>query len=379
MTATGKVSVIVPIYNAMPYLEECLKSLENQTYQNLEFVLIDDGSTDESSLPAKEFAKKHANAVYIHKANGGVSAARNDGMEAASGQYVAFVDADDYLEKDYVSKLMEKMQPKGLAGCAYTRIRHQEMNKNHANNRNQKKDVKRDKDLDRKSAKKDAVPLNRLSRDCLIEKVLCDNRIGGYLWNKLFDLSLIKEKGILFDKELSIGEDMLFIVTYLQYIKEGEILSEALYFYRENQASALKKMETTRQFDKKKLCTLKAVKKIEEISLFQYAVSKEKEKELKQQEKTSDMVRKAVFYRIARTSMWVLFQMTSCSYYEKELVKTLADNLRRTRTVYLKSQYAKGLEKFVAVVFCICPHLLVKVLGGLYKSPLRKISKKYLN
>lgn len=91
-----KVSIIVPVYNVKLYVEECLESLINQTYKNIEIILIDDGSTDGSGAICDNYSYKDERVIVIHKANGGLSSARNAGIEAASGKYLIFVDSDDY-------------------------------------------------------------------------------------------------------------------------------------------------------------------------------------------------------------------------------------------------------------------------------------------
>ncbi|WP_296878365.1 glycosyltransferase [Thomasclavelia sp.] len=102
-----KISVIVPIYNAEKYLFTCLNSIVNQSYSNLEIILIDDGSIDNSLNICNEFAAKDKRIKVIHKDNQGVSAARNDGIEYSSGYYIAFVDSDDYLELDMYERMMK--------------------------------------------------------------------------------------------------------------------------------------------------------------------------------------------------------------------------------------------------------------------------------
>lgn len=94
------VSVIVPVYNVEQYLPRCLESILSQTYENLEVILVDDGSTDLSSKVCDDYAQKDSRIRVIHKANGGLSSARNAGIEAARGKYLAFVDSDDWIEKD---------------------------------------------------------------------------------------------------------------------------------------------------------------------------------------------------------------------------------------------------------------------------------------
>ena len=105
-----KVSVIVSVYNTQKYLRECLDSLVNQTYKNIEIVIIDDGSTDASLEICKKYQEKYGQIVLFHKKNGGVSDTRNYGIKYATGQYVSFVDSDDYLEKDAINKLVKLLK-----------------------------------------------------------------------------------------------------------------------------------------------------------------------------------------------------------------------------------------------------------------------------
>ena len=102
------VSIVVPIYNVKDYLSVCLDSIKNQTYNNIEVLLIDDGSTDGSDIVARQYTEEDNRFTYIHQANAGLSGARNTGKTAARGEYIAFIDSDDWLECDYISKLVEQ-------------------------------------------------------------------------------------------------------------------------------------------------------------------------------------------------------------------------------------------------------------------------------
>jgi len=102
-----KISVIVPIYNAEPYLQKCLNSIEAQSHSNLEIILIDDGSTDKCPQICDEYAVKDSRIKVIHKKNGGVASARNAGLKIATGEYIAFVDSDDWIEPTMYSDLLD--------------------------------------------------------------------------------------------------------------------------------------------------------------------------------------------------------------------------------------------------------------------------------
>lgn len=116
------VSIIIPIYNAEKYLSECIKTVLDQTYTNIEVLLIDDGSTDNSFEICKEFERGDKRVHVIHQKNAGVSSARNTGIENAQGRYIAFVDSDDIVYHRYIQTLVNDLGHSILAMCAYEKI-----------------------------------------------------------------------------------------------------------------------------------------------------------------------------------------------------------------------------------------------------------------
>lgn len=115
------ISVIVPVYNVEPYLERCIESIVDQTYQNWQMILVDDGSMDQSGSICDRYAGKDDRIQVIHKTNGGLSDARNCGIEKADGQYIAFVDSDDFVQKDFLKVQYENLARAGadMAICSY--------------------------------------------------------------------------------------------------------------------------------------------------------------------------------------------------------------------------------------------------------------------
>lgn len=104
------ISVIVPVYNVAKYLKRCIESIINQTYSNTEIILVDDGSTDESGDICEMYANNHANIISIHKSNGGLSSARNEGIRKSSGKYICFVDSDDYISPVMIERLYNNIK-----------------------------------------------------------------------------------------------------------------------------------------------------------------------------------------------------------------------------------------------------------------------------
>ena len=124
MTALPLISVIVPVYNVASYLSDCIDSLLRQRYTNLEIILIDDGSTDESPEICDDYARRDERIRVIHKSNGGLSDARNSGIAAAHGELVGFVDSDDWIDDEMYAQLWQAMSANGadIAGCAVTAV-----------------------------------------------------------------------------------------------------------------------------------------------------------------------------------------------------------------------------------------------------------------
>ena len=108
------VSIVVPVYNVEEYLRECIDSICTQTYENIEIILVDDGSTDTSPEICDTYQKIDSRIRAFHKNNGGLSDARNYGLNVATGEYIAFVDSDDYIDESFVKKLLQAAEEKGL-------------------------------------------------------------------------------------------------------------------------------------------------------------------------------------------------------------------------------------------------------------------------
>ena len=118
------ISVIVPVYNVERYLRQCIESITNQSYKNLQIILIDDGSKDNSGKICDEYAEKDKRVEVIHKENTGVSAARNTGLDNAKGEWITFVDADDWVEKNFCEILIKKAteNESDCIACGYNKV-----------------------------------------------------------------------------------------------------------------------------------------------------------------------------------------------------------------------------------------------------------------
>lgn len=209
-----KVSVIVPIYNVEKYLGKCIESIIEQTYSNLEIILVDDGSPDNSGAICDEYAKKDKRIKVIHKSNGGVSAARNSGIDAATGEYICFVDGDDYVMNDYVEYLL-KLTVENNTDISLTT----EMFGNF-----QSEQVHNDK-------------IQILNSEETTIGILCYKiPIGVYC--KIFKREFLNNNKIRFLTELFIGEGFNFNTTAFQHATNVAIGHRRIYYYRRDNSTS---------------------------------------------------------------------------------------------------------------------------------------------
>ena len=204
------VSVIVPAYNMEKYLGRCLDSLLAQSYKDLEILVIDDGSFDRTLEIAGEYAKRDNRIAVVHKENGGVSSARNLGLERASGEYTFFFDPDDLIESDSIEVLVKAMESGAdLVSCQYSRWND---------------DGVRLEDYDFITGNMSFASDDELIRFILDE--LLDYHVGYEVWNKLYRTEIIREKSIRFSEKCRIGEDLAFNIKYLMNVVKVENIPE---------------------------------------------------------------------------------------------------------------------------------------------------------
>lgn len=213
------ISIIVPVYNAQNYLPRCVQSLLAQTFSQIEIILIDDGSTDSSLDICRQLASTDPRITVYHQANMGVSAARNQGLLLASGDFIMFVDSDDYVDSTICQTLIEALEsnPSALtAFCGYHFV--------HSKNSIVTKTEQIIPKIANISSHKDFAK-NYGS--------LLNNKIFLSLWAKLFSFTIIKENNIRFDSNIHIGEDLMFLQAYYCALPSLEtvIVNKALYYY----------------------------------------------------------------------------------------------------------------------------------------------------
>lgn len=210
------ISIIVPVYNAEEYIKKCLDSIVNQTYKDLEIILVDDGSPDSSGAICDEYAKNDSRIKVIHKENGGLSSARNAGLNVASGEYITFIDSDDYIEEDTISSVVDAILQKQVE---IVLIREKQVNQNGETTK-----IVGD------------TPTNTTfykEKEFLVELVL-GKQINGAC-DKFYKRECIKD--LRFEEGRHHGEDMLFNVCYLSCVKNVGYVDSIKYSYVANENS----------------------------------------------------------------------------------------------------------------------------------------------
>lgn len=205
------ISLIIPVYNVEKYLARCLDSVINQTFKDLEIICIDDGSTDNSSDILQNYALKDERIVVIRQANAGLSAVRNVGISRAKGEYICFIDSDDWIDFDFCEKLYNSAEKHSadIAVAGIIRV----------NGRRKKYFLRFEKET--------------VSRNLQEKFELCDVPERSYVWNKLYRLDKLRESRLKF-LEGRVFEDIIFTPQVLYSLDRLVTVPGTFYYYRKN-------------------------------------------------------------------------------------------------------------------------------------------------
>ena len=206
------VSIIVPIYNAEKYLARCIESLTKQTYENIEIILINDGSKDNSLAICNEYKAKDKRIVVIDQENSGVGKTRNKGIDVSKGKYIVFVDSDDFANTNLIEVLVNEAK-KNNADYVLGSISL----------------LKDDSSIGTASLDNNICNVKEYIENVLVKRTI--NYVCGAPYAKLFSSDIIKKNNIRFNDKLTYAEDFLFNITYLQFASKIATTSEVLYNY----------------------------------------------------------------------------------------------------------------------------------------------------
>ncbi|WP_028611936.1 glycosyltransferase [Paenibacillus harenae] len=228
-----KISVIVPVYNAEPYIGECLQSLLAQTLQDCEFICVNDGSTDRSASIIEQFRQMDSRVILINQSNQGVSVARNTGLEDAAGEYVGFVDADDFIEPDMYERLYNAAG-KGDCDVVLSNFESELDGYRIVTQYPFPTDVVLHSDFIRREVLPTFLRTDQLNTAC----------------NKIYRTSLIQKYKIRFPENVTLGEDGLFNMMFFSCAASMNYISYTGYHYREVKGSATRNIASKDYFQR---------------------------------------------------------------------------------------------------------------------------------
>ena len=313
------ISIIIPVYNVEKYVEQCIKSVINQTYKKLEIILVDDGSLDRSGKICDDYAKKDKRIIVIHKKNGGLSDARNKGLDIAKGEYITFIDSDDYVKNTFIEDL-------------YTAItkNNAELSICNINEVNDKGEIIGNIGFSEDKLIKGKKLLNNFCEDInVIETIVA--------WNKMYSKEIIKDfrypKG-------RIHEDEALTYKILYFTKKISIINKYLYFYRRNANSI-----TGKGFNIKRIDYIEALE--ERLEFFKQ--HNEEYLYYKTFERFMRIIR--VFY--IRTRKYI--------NNSKELQKKLVKKYRKFYITFLKIKEIPLKTRIKALDFYIMPSIFFEI------------------
>jgi glycosyltransferase involved in cell wall biosynthesis len=235
------ISVIIPIYNLELYIDSCLESVVNQTYKNIEIIIVNDGSSDNSEKIIRKWCEKDSRIKLINQENSGVSVARNTALDSASGKYITFVDGDDWLAPNCISKLYKSLKDESsdIVKCGYKFY-------NPITGRYRISNVKH----------------HSLYGVLALKEFLSGNGVSSSVCGGLYKLSLFRKYNIRFTPGMSIGEDALITIKLLLKCEKLTLIPEIGYIIRiRNQSASRSKILISQEFDQ--LNNTKLLRKIE--------------------------------------------------------------------------------------------------------------------
>lgn len=315
-------TLAVPIFNKAPYLPRCIDSLLKQTTGGYEILLIDDGSTDDSGVICDRYAREYSECIrVIHKANGGLSDARNMGIEAALGDWITFPDPDDWVEPDYVEAFMS-LQKEYQTDMVCTGFWVEESGQSNPSYR-------------------DAEPVTMTAEEGR-KALLLPPRMGGFSWNKCYRLALLRRHGLRFRSDVGATEDLDFAYRYLKHCVDICFCpTSRTYHYDQHPESA------THSFSHRNL---------EDFRTYEM-IAGDKDRALAS-------VARELCCVIAVNHLWALLRQGAPDPHAKQ---TLLGHIRRNLLLHLKNPYYSSQRRLQALTAALSPSLFALLKGVVRK------------
>ena len=308
----GFISVVVPVYNTELYLDRCIESILNQTYQNFEVIIVDDGSTDKSPAICDEWEKKAEKIRVFHQSNGGLSSARNYGIEHAEGEFIIFPDPDDYVEPEYLETLInirnEFEADFSICGHYYGDV------------------------VGNSAALSTVMDMKEAMEQLMLPHAFC-----GYAWNKLYSMDVINKYSLRFDEELGMVQDLHFNVRYIQFCKRIAYDPKPVYHYVLTSGGVTSR---TTPLSPRKISGLLTYKKIAEITHDKYP-----------------KIEAAAYSSLCNMCLEDIMVYYKSGMKQKEIVDLLRNDFIKYRNLFYKSKAYTIRDKRCSRLVVIHPHL----------------------
>jgi glycosyltransferase involved in cell wall biosynthesis len=318
------VSIIVPIYDVEKYISKCVDSILKQTYKDLEIILVDDGSRDNCPKICDEYASNDNRIQVIHKKNGGLSDARNAGLNKANGKYVAFIDSDDYIHEQYIELLMDSMlrDNADIAVCGFEKVYSY---------------VPLGRDQSYKTLEINTKTLTNI--DAIKDIFSSDTHLYVMTWNKLYATNLFKNNNIMFPID-KIHEDNFTTYKLFYYSTLITFIDLPLYYYYQRNDSII-----GRDFDYRRLDSLEA---IEDIKVF----FSDKNLKLNQE----------IEYYSILILISLINDLLSSSYTDKQSLNILVESLEEAIEEAKNNRLVKFRHRLMAKFIIINPAIYIKCI-----------------
>lgn len=309
------VSLVVPVYNAEKYIDRCINSIIGQTYQNIELILVDDGSTDQSYEICSNWSKLDKRVKFFHQENAGVSAARNMALGHCEGQYIVFVDADDYIESTFCSEMTHIMDENkvDVVFCEHKKVF-----------LNAKQSI-----TGENSGKVSIIPSYKYEYDGVKER--------RAIWGAIYKAELIS--GLKFPDEIAIGEDALFLINVINRVSRIAYYDKPLYNYVIQNESAY-----FGEFNIRKLTEINAWLKICESC-------------------THKLAQRSANAACAETAVSMLGRYAGDAGFESKYINRLVNVYRSKLPQLIQYDHQKNRKTFKHILYGLFPHIFVKYWG----------------
>lgn len=324
-----KFSIITPVYNSEEWINQCITSVIHQSFSDFELILIDDGSLDDSKNICKEYAKKDKRIVFIESMHNGVSHSRNIALKFATGNYILFLDSDDWLDRLALEKINSICGQEMFDLLIFDYILVQVSG-----------EIRHSKNI----FKEDKIVQRDEFIDAYFRKLVVQN-YHPYLCDKVYRLDIIKENNLTFDESISYGEDWLFVVSYCRLVTKAYFFSGKLYYYRRTNFNSLSQRFIPDYFSKVVLWEFTRKKELanefkfdfseDTIALFAQRIMLSILYEFKQEKNVINLYKKEKHYCNSKITIEIFAKHSTINNYNKIFKRIVAMSIKKKRALIL--------------------------------------------